>query len=76
MLGIHSRSTNLLHNCTVALLAQLVPSAIRSMCKSFRAPPPLMLLLVPYNLVYYNYMYVYIEVFKLRYKNYVVALML
>jgi len=54
--GIHSRSSNPLHNwhCHfVGGTSQLTHSAIRSTCKSFRTPLCL-LLIAPYNFVYYN----------------------
>ena len=50
--SIHSRSTSTLHDRTVALLD--AHQLARSMCKSFRTPP-FMLLIVLYNSVYYNY---------------------
>ena len=52
--GIHSRLTKPLHNCTCGSASQLMRSAIRSTCKSFHVPP-FMLLIVPYNSIYYNY---------------------
>ena len=47
-------SATQLHCHFVGGASQLVRSAIHSMCKSFRAPP-FMLLIVPYNSVYYYY---------------------
>ena len=50
--GRQIRSTAALSLCCVA--SQLMRSAIHSTCKSFLAPL-FMLLIVPYNSVYYNY---------------------
>ena len=58
--GIHSRSTNSLPNCAVALLEvhhmhnSCIHAAIRSTCKSFHVSP-CTLLIVPSNSIYYNY---------------------
>ena len=53
--SIHSRSTNPLHDCTIALLMlEAHHNLAHSTCKSFHAPP-FMLLIVLYNSVYYNY---------------------